>query len=473
MEENTEFFDTLEKKIEEYRNHIESKDLPSLKENFRNFHNSLQAILNILIRKGLLQEDPYKNELRISDIQIPPTGPMRESEKVEELSRRLSQYDAILEFLNNYYQFQLDSITLPQIKKLVELTTYIKWESLTETSSSLNTRILAEIIKKIPQGTDKLSFNIINDSIQQLNKTSREILKILKKISTYQREKFKYDFRAHVLNEMNLKEKAITEKREEVRKAVKRKFAQALPNKTYFPELVEEVLDETEGPKAEENRREVLEKLSVGEEKPKQKEKRISGKSMIFDSFRLLSSGSTPLEQAITKLQYNKNLMTNKNLSFGEKFRRWLYSMTNKELEKNIFEIEYLDPATASYKPMQLDFSAFIAELQHKAKLLSTMSSRMSSTYQKLEAASEEKAYAYLSQTIEELQSVLLKLPALDTYFKHEVPKNQRSFVKGVRLETSALKNSVVKANQKRHEYVAYKEEIEQLKKLGVDTSVE
>jgi MoaA/NifB/PqqE/SkfB family radical SAM enzyme len=147
--------------------------------------------------------------------------------------------------------------------------------------------------------------------------------------------------------------------------------------------------------------------------------------------------------------------------------------MGKKDTERDVLEVEYLDPKTAAYKPVQLNFTKFIEELQKKAKLLSNLGSKMSNTYQKIEATSEERAYEFLSKTIEELQSILLKLPALDSYFKHEVPKNQRSFVKGIRIETSALKNTVVKANQKRHEYVSHKEEMEQLKKLGVDTSVE
>jgi hypothetical protein len=471
MEENTDFFDALEKAIEQRNSYLEGKELPQLKEKYRSFHSSLQSILNILVRKGLLQEDPYKNEFRISEIQIPDSGPMKESEKVEVLSKRLSDYDSILEFLNNYYQFQLEKMTLPQLKKLVELTNYIKWESITETSGNLNTRILAEVINKINQASDNLSHKIITDGQKQINKHSKEILAILKKISVYQREHFKYEVRAKVLNEMNLKENVITEKRDEVMKVIKKKFAQTMPKTTFYPELVEEILNETEGPEVEQKRREVLEKLEVQQEKKKEKkEKKVSGKTIILDSFRLLASGSTPLEQTIPKLQYNKSLMTSKNLSFGEKFRRWLFNMAKQETKSELIEVEYLDPKTASYKPVQLDFPKFLTELQNKAKLLSSFGTRVSAAYQKLETAPEEKAFSYLTQTIEELQSILLRLPAVDAYFKHEVPKNQRSFIKGIRLETSALKNTVVKANQKRHEYVAYKEEIEQLKKLGIDT---
>lgn len=471
MEENTDFFTQLEEALENYRQNLEGKELPKLKENFRSFHTSFQALFNILVRKGLIQEDPYKNEYRISEVQSPPSGPMKESEKEEEIGRRLSHLDAIFEFLNNYYQFQLDYITLTQIKKLVELTTYIKWNSLTETNNNLNTRVLAENVKKIPQASDKISYNIVSDSIQQLDKLSKEILKTLKKISTYQRENYKYEVRDKILNQMSLKENAITDKKDEVLKAIKRKFPDAVGNYPFYPELVEEVLDETEGENAEQKRKEVLDKLSYKEEtnkKKKKEEEKVSNKSYLLDSFRLLSSAGTPLEQAITKLKYNQNLMTQRKLSIGDKFRRWLFNMSNKNEEKQLLEIEYLDPKTATYKPMQLDFNVFLNELQKKTKLLGSLNSKMSNTYQKLESTSEEKVYDYLSQQIEELQAILLKLPALDTYYKHEAPKNQKNYVKGIKLENTAIKNAVVKANQKRHEYIAQKEEEEQLKKLGV-----
>ena len=57
-------------------------------------------------------------------------------------------------------------------------------------------------------------------------------------------------------------------------------------------------------------------------------------------------------------------------------------------------------------------------------------------------------------------------MEALDTYFKTEVPREK---VKGIKIELSSIKNSIVKANQKKHEYVAKKEEYDQFKKLGID----
>ncbi|MCF7949475.1 MAG: hypothetical protein K9M94_12875, partial [Spirochaetia bacterium] len=125
MEENSDYFQSLETALQNYRNSLEKNEIPQLKEQFRFFHQSFQALYDILLRKGLLVEDPYKDELKISEVTTPPTGPMKESEKKEVISQRLSIYDSILEFLNNYYQFNLDYISLPNVKQLVDIVTYI------------------------------------------------------------------------------------------------------------------------------------------------------------------------------------------------------------------------------------------------------------------------------------------------------------------------------------------------------------
>ncbi|MGC9312514.1 MAG: hypothetical protein ACP5IA_07450, partial [Sediminispirochaetaceae bacterium] len=111
MEENTDFSYMLETALQKYRTSLERKDLQKLKEQFRFYHNSFKSLYDVLIQKGLLNTDPYKHEHKISDVTIPPTGPMNESEKKDTLSQRLSLFESILEFLNNYYQFQIDNLT--------------------------------------------------------------------------------------------------------------------------------------------------------------------------------------------------------------------------------------------------------------------------------------------------------------------------------------------------------------------------
>src|SRR6056297_2909730 len=469
MEENGDFFQSLESALQAYKTALEKKELRQLKEEFRFFHNSFQSLYEVLLSKGLLNEDPYKHEHKISEVTAPPAGPMKESEKKDVISQRLSFYDSILEFLNNYYLFDVDYITLPKVKELAGLVNYIKWNSFTETSANLNTRILAEIIKKMPANQEDLSHSILKDSIRQLTKHSKQILSILKKLSIYQKERYKYDFRLQLFNSMKLKEESIETRREDVIRAIKSRFPRHMPDTPYFPELIEEVLDETAGSNAEQARRETLNRLKVEETKTQKSDTR-SYKPVLLESCRILSSGTTPLEQCVSKLSFNVGILENRQYSFGEKLKRWFFELVQKEEESRFFEIEYFDPQTGASKNVRLNFDKFIEDLQKKSRLINAMGNRMSTTYQKLEQSSEEQIFKILTVNIEEIQAYLLRLPALDTYLKSEVPRHQRSMVKGIKLEIGALKNAAVKANQKKHEYVAQKEEQEQLKKLGIQT---
>jgi hypothetical protein len=86
----------------------------------------------------------------------------------------------------------------------------------------------------------------------------------------------------------------------------------------------------------------------------------------------------------------------------------------------------------------------------------------------KLEAIEEEQLVSFLERNVRDLQSMHKTLAALDEYFKGEVNKEDREKVRGIKPELATIKNAIVRANSKRHEYSAQKEEEEQLSRLGV-----
>ena len=81
---------------------------------------------------------------------------------------------------------------------------------------------------------------------------------------------------------------------------------------------------------------------------------------------------------------------------------------------------------------------------------------------------SEDKVLEYVNQQISECNRMLKVMNGLDEFFKNAPLPSDRSKIKGLKMEITALKNSVVKANQHRSEYSAYMEEEAQLKKLGI-----
>jgi hypothetical protein len=66
------------------------------------------------------------------------------------------------------------------------------------------------------------------------------------------------------------------------------------------------------------------------------------------------------------------------------------------------------------------------------------------------------------------MQRIVRNLASLDEFFKSTMPVEERSRLKGIKVELTSLKSAVMKANQKKHEYVSQKEEQEQMRKLGI-----
>ena len=80
----------------------------------------------------------------------------------------------------------------------------------------------------------------------------------------------------------------------------------------------------------------------------------------------------------------------------------------------------------------------------------------------------EEQLIGFLDRNIREVQSIHKILTALDEFFKAEVDKDDRDRIKGVKPELATIKNAILRANSKRHEFSAQKEEEEQFRRLGV-----
>lgn len=204
MEAENNFLTKLEIVLEQHRESLDNKELPSLKETIRLFTSAFEGIYNLLLKKGLISEDPYKYEQKISEITPPPADQILESEKINKISQRLSMYDSQLDFLNSYYEFSADFITMPRIKKLNLLINWIKWSNLSETSAGINTKIMAEIVGKITQGSDQMSINLINDSLKRMNELSKKVVIAARVISQYQREKYKFDIRSSIITQLGI-----------------------------------------------------------------------------------------------------------------------------------------------------------------------------------------------------------------------------------------------------------------------------
>ena len=143
--------------------------------------------------------------------------------------------------------------------------------------------------------------------------------------------------------------------------------------------------------------------------------------------------------------------------------------MTSGKESDVVYEIELIDPTTSAHTPKNLDFGNFLALIEKKSRVLQGFYNKQSQTYRKIQLADQDQLFTLLDRNLTEVQDILWHFEALDVFFKAEIDRTQREQVKGVKTEITGIQNSLQSASQKKHEFIAKKDEQEQLRKLGID----
>ncbi|MDR2093947.1 MAG: hypothetical protein LBP76_00320 [Treponema sp.] len=462
MGESNEFQIALNEVITARREWLDKSELPKLKEQLRIFQMAYGSLYKMFLKRGLINEDPYKAEAKIGEIETPETDAFPENERMEKLGIRLADYDNQLDFLVNFYQFSAEFLTLERIKKILSLIKYIDWQHLIPDASQPNTRAVAEITNQLKIGCDTMSLSVINESLSNLIKSTEVIRSYLKTLTEFNREAYKLALRNEVFAGLSPADAAQMSQ-------VKRKFAAVNKGKAFYPDLAEEIIRENNPKSGAALREKLLNTLKIEENKPRVAKAQVSFKVFLIEGIQVIGSIGATLGEIGPKLDENEMLLENRKKGFWDKVRRIVQQMMNREPDPVIYQVEYMDPIKAVPVREKVNFSSFRMEMDRKIRILSNMNSR-GNMLAKLDAMPEEQLISILERTIRDMQNLHKILSALDEFFKTSVDKGDREKVKGIKPELASMKNAIVRANQKRHDYSAQKEEEEQLRRLGVNT---
>jgi len=457
--EQASYADVLQQTLIARKEWLEREELGRLKEELRGFHTSFASLYNIYLKKKLIDEDPYKQETKISELEVPDTSTFNETKRIEQLSIRLSNYDNQLDFLVNFYQLSTDFLNLDRIKRIVGLVRYVDWVALTPDSQSVMTRAAAELSNHAKSGVDPITLSIIGESLTRLSKTTGIVMGILKDLSSYYRECYKLDIRQKVTQSMQPNEATMDN--------IRKKMQTAMPGSPYYKELIDELLKEDYSKSGPDLRQAILNTLKVAEEKPKAAKAAVNFKNILLDGIQVIGGAGACLTEIGGKLDENQTVLESHRKSLLELIKQLIRQITNAEPEEVIYTIEYLDPTKGVPVKEKIYFNQFRDEMNKKIKILNSFV--RGPAYTKLSAMAEDQIIGYLERNIRDVQNFHKTLNALDEFFKTRVDSEDRNKIKGIKPELSTLKNSIVRANQLRHEYSASKEEEEQLRRLGIN----
>jgi hypothetical protein len=448
---------------------LEKTVLPRLKENFQLYQSLFRSIYELFLQRGVVKADPYKNERHLSDIYSPEDPPMSEAEIEEQMPIKLSEFDNLLDFMNNYTQFKCSSLNLKKLKVLTNIVKYIDWGKMSSTNTHPATYGMSLLVDKLKMGSDNMATVSFATSQHKIEQVSQQLMKDLKALVEFKREEYRLFIRQRILP--HVPGFTNNPSKDEFTKMVKGQFARAMEGEGFFPELVGELHDEVYTANPESVRKTILARLFVEESKKKvETQAKFNLRDILFEGTRALGTASRPIDESFAKLRENTETLKNRPRTLFERFREWVISLSaGGAAKEEIYEIEMVDLSTTMKRVERLEFNAFANTLQRKTRYLTSMLIKTSPTHAKLEQMKDEEIFDILEKNLVEVKLIHDRLEALDTYFKSETPVSERNKMKGIKVELGNLKNSIALVNQKLHEYVARKDELVQLKKLGID----
>lgn len=459
----------LEERLRQRRTELEEQDLPTIKQHFRRMQSSFEAIHNVLRKKGLLKQDPYNYEERLSELTIPSDAPYTDAERDTQLSVRMGQYETRLSYVSEYFDFSLDNLDLRNLKLVVKFVNYINWRNVSDTATQPTTRGLGEQLAKIRRGTDTLSTNIVTDAQDQLSNASRSILSVLKRVSGYQRELYKLEVRREVLSDPSVPTQPGSDEYDKAARAVKAVFPRLMPGKPFARDLVLEIFAENDPANGETIRQTLLHELSPRKQEKKPSKTESDIRELLLDAIRTLAGISRSIEESARILGDNALVLEARKLSFGEMLRQIWDRMRGADGEQRVYTLEFVDPTTNSRKVEDLNFDEFVTGLTRRARIYNGILARTGPGWSKLQESDEDRLLQFVTKDTHEVMTMAQRLEALDTYFRTEVPREQRSQLRSINTQLTTINETIVRSRKKTRQYVAKVEEREQLRKLGID----
>ena len=468
MENGNNFTETLIQALDTKAQWYDSEELPRILDNYRLLHTCVKVIFDFLVKKALITPDPYKLDKKISDIKAPDSEQFVENERSVIIGQRFSDYESTLDFLCNYYKFSVSQLTLGNIKKLVDLNNSITWNAFSANSNKINTRILATLVFSARQSSDTLTASMVNDNLSKASHALTDISSSLKEFSEFQKEWYKGQIRRQVLSSPNFDaNKALSDPASEMQQ-IKKNFAAGMGKVPFYNELIEEIIQEDQGAKKEEMQQKVLAKLNIATESKKKAEKRIDTKALIMGALQVLGATPPQIGTIAQKIQDNHDLLESEHNSFMDKLKRALRKAFGIQEKPLFYNIAIVDQTTGAKRIEKLAYQAFMTDLATRARRYASVAQANSSGFKKIAAMPEEKIAEFVATQIADCNRLMVLLGALDDFFKGAASPMNKSKVKGLKIDITTLKNSVVKANQLRVEYTSYIEEEAQMKKLGI-----
>ena len=446
----------------------DSEELPALLESYRMLHTCVKNLYDFFIKKSLIKKDPYKLDKKISDIIAPENTNFSESDRSVVIGMRFSDYDSTLDYLCNYFKFSVERLTLVTIKKLGDFNSSFLWNNFSVNSPKPNTRGLAGLVSDGKQGGDQFSMSLLSDSISKASKALTDINARLKTYADFRKEYYKGNVRRNVFGASGFDMTQAAASADAELQQIKKNFAATMGKTPFYSELIDELVQEDHAENKVALQQAVLARLNAKPKKEEKKEPEIDTKELLMDSVRALGALAPQIEAVLAKVQENHDVLESEHNTLLDKIKRALRKAFNISEKPLFYQIVISDEATDTKRRERIHYQTLLTDLSARSRRYAAGAVKGSPGYERIYSQPEERVLEYVNSQLIDCQKLLKLIDGLDDFFKSEAQPQNKTKIKGLKMEQTSIKNCMVKAKQYRADYTAYVEEAAQFKKLGI-----
>ncbi len=457
-------YEAAEQKVAWYN----SFALPKMLDNYRTFLTALRNMAGLFEKKKLLLPDPYKKDKKVVDISLPDAEDFTDSEGPTVFGIRFSDYESSLDFLCNYFQFTIEAFTPDVIKKLFTFNSFLDWNNLNSANNLSNNRYFGSIVISIKNGSDTMGVSVINNMLSVTAKSVNEINAELKKLTAVYRELYKIDVRKNIFDNPSFLSTYSKMNVENGLSEIKKVFSTHMDKKRFYPDLIEELVQEDFGSSKDELRKKALLAFQTVSEKKEEKENNVDTRAMLLEVVKILQAFAPTIDVITQKIQENHELLQSGKKTGLEKFVLAIRSALGMQGKAVEYKVKTMDMQTQIEKFEIIEYNKFLEGMIQRSRTFASLGSKNSPLSIKLEKESDEAILEFVQKRISDCQSLFGVLVGFDNFFKTEITDINRSKVKGLKIDLDVIKNTILKANKYKAEYVSAVTTEQQMKKLGI-----
>ncbi len=459
---NTKIFKAVDEKVAWFNSSV----LPKVQEEYRNHLIFVKNLTSALQRRSLITPDPYKNDKKITDITPIDEKPFNENERSQQLGIRLGQYENMVDFICTYVKFTVEQLPTARIKKLIDFNNSFSWGALSPESSRQNTKSLGSALVELKTTqSGGMAMSMLFDSISKTSKDMDDISRQLKAVGAFQKERYKGEIRKTIIIKLSpdvrASKTALTEE-------IKKQIPTAMPRRPFVADIVEELVKEETAPNKDELCQKLLQHLKVQDSQEVTEAKGPDTHAVIMSAVSTIASMCDQYNVLLGKIIANHDILASEDKGLKHKLMRLIRKLFGMDEPSTEYEVSITKKGSDTKTTEVINYNSFVESLTKRVKFYTSLNAANNPNFQKMNSQNNEFIFNFVNKQVTENGRLQVLLAALDEYFKQHTTGMNRTKVKGIKMELTTLKNTLVKANQLRSEYATYVEEAEQMKKLGL-----